>query len=266
LTRSKHLDGLAQSFDRHWAEGVDLNKTLDQAQRIGGELGTAWRRELLHAGCQVRSTANRGVLHPQIASDRAYDHLARVEPNSDLHEHAVAPPHFVGVALHSLLHAERGVACSQRVILMRERRAKESHCAVAPRLIHRSFEVVNRLHHPRNHGIQQFAGVFGITVSEQLHGAFEVGEENCDVLALAFQGRPGGKDLLGEMLGGVGLWRSEAGRRGLSRNGFSALEAELRVDGQFGLTLDAGERQTVSTIQTKLCMERVLVLAPRTLH
>jgi hypothetical protein len=137
------------------AANIDLNKTLDQAQRLGGELDTAWRRKLLHAGRQMRSTADRGVCHPQIASNRAYHHLARVEPNSDLHAHAVAPPHFIGVALYRPLHAKRGEASSQRVVLVGEGSAEESHNTVASRLVHHAFEVMDRLDHPFQHRIEE---------------------------------------------------------------------------------------------------------------
>src|SRR5262249_810014 len=102
----EHLDSLAEPLDRHWSKWGDLNKTRAKPQRLGGELDTAWRRELLHAGCQVRGTADRGIVHPQIASNRAYHDLAGVEPNANLHEQAIAPPHFIGVALHRLLHAK----------------------------------------------------------------------------------------------------------------------------------------------------------------
>ena len=72
----KHLDGLANSPDRHPAEGVDLDTALDLAQRLSGELDTPRRRELLHAGRHVRGSAYRRVVHSEIASDRANHDLA----------------------------------------------------------------------------------------------------------------------------------------------------------------------------------------------
>jgi hypothetical protein len=47
----KCLDRFTKSLDRHRAERVDLNKAIDQAQRRSSKLDSAWRRELLHAGC-----------------------------------------------------------------------------------------------------------------------------------------------------------------------------------------------------------------------
>src|SRR5262249_19392574 len=76
--------------------------------------------------------------------------------------------------------------------------------------------------------------------------------------------RLGGEDLFGEVLGGVGFRRRECG--GLTRNGLPALKAELRAGGQLGLTVSTDGRQTSSALQTELGLDRVFVLAPRTLH
>jgi hypothetical protein len=55
-------------------------------------------------------------------------------------------------------------------------------------------------HHPLDHRVEKFAGIFGIAVGEQLHGALEVGEQYRDLLAFAFEGRLRCEDLLGEVL------------------------------------------------------------------
>jgi hypothetical protein len=59
------------------------------------------------------------------------------------------------------------------------------------------------VHHQREDGIENLPRLFGITVGEQLHGALEVGEEDRDLLPLAFEGGLGDEDLLREVLGGV---------------------------------------------------------------
>jgi hypothetical protein len=61
------------------------------------------------------------------------------------------------------------------------------------------------LDHALQDRVQQLSGLFGIAVSQQLHGAFEIGEQHRDLLALAFQGGAGSQDLLREMRGGVCL-------------------------------------------------------------
>ena len=62
-------------------------------------------------------------------------------------------------------------------------------------------------------GSRSFRASSGSRSAEQLHRALEVGEEHGDLLALALEGALRGEDLLGEVLGGVGLGRSEAGDR-----------------------------------------------------
>jgi hypothetical protein len=67
------------------------------------------------------------------------------------------------------------------------------------------------LHHTFDYGVEELAGLLGISVGEQLHRALEVGEENRDLLALAFESRLGSEDLLGEVLGGIALGGAEPG-------------------------------------------------------
>jgi hypothetical protein len=63
---------------------------------------------------------------------------------------------------------------------------------------------VDGFHHPFEHGIENLTRFLGVAVGEQLHRAFQVGEEDGHLFALAFEGALGGEDLLGEVLGGVG--------------------------------------------------------------
>ena len=153
----------------------------------------------------MRRLADGRVVHVQIAADGAHDDLAGVEPDADLHVHAVGAAHLLRVALHLLLHPERRVAGPHGVVLVGERRAEERHDPVAHHLVHRALVAVDGLHHALEHGIEELARLLGIAVGEQLHRALEVGEQHGDLLALAFEGGLGGEDLLGEVLGGVGL-------------------------------------------------------------
>jgi hypothetical protein len=67
-----------------------------------------------------------------------------------------------------------------------------------------SFVAVHRVHHARQHGIEELARLFRIAVGEQLHGVLQVRKEHGDVLALAFQSAFGGEDLLREIGWGIG--------------------------------------------------------------
>ncbi len=52
-------------------------------------------------------------------------------------------------------------------------------------------------------GVQKLLGVFGVEVSDQLGGVFDVGKADGDLLAFAFQRTAAGADLVGQVLGGV---------------------------------------------------------------
>ncbi len=80
----EHFDRLGESLDRHRAKRGDLDEALGQAHCPSGEPDTAGRRELFHAGGQVRGLAHRGIVHAEIAPDRAHHDVAGVDPDADL--------------------------------------------------------------------------------------------------------------------------------------------------------------------------------------
>jgi len=174
-------------------------------QRPGSDPNAAGRRELLHARRQVRGLAHGGVVHAEVAADRAHHDLSGVDADADLHLHALRAAKLLRGAPHDVLHPERGIARPHGVIFMGERCAEEGHDAVAHHLIHGAFVSMDGLHHQREDGIENLTHFFGITVSEQLHGALDIGEQDRDLLPLALEGGLGGEDPLGEMFGGVGL-------------------------------------------------------------
>jgi hypothetical protein len=82
-------------------------------------------------------------------------------------------------------------------------RAEERHNPIAHDLINGPLIAMYRGHHALEHRVEERARLLRIAVSQQLHRAFEIGEEHRDLLALAFQGGLGGEDLLGQILRGV---------------------------------------------------------------
>jgi hypothetical protein len=72
--------------------------------------------------------------------------------------------------------------------------------------------------------IEDLSRFLGIAVGQQLHRAFEVGEQHGHLLAFALERGLGREDLLGEVFGGVRLGRREP-RFGccLGRDGLPAL-------------------------------------------
>jgi hypothetical protein len=100
----------------------------------------------------------------------------------------VRAAHLLGVATHGFLHGQGGVAGAHGVVLMRHRRSKQCHDAVAHDLIHRALIAVHSRHQALEHRIQDVPRLFGVAVGEQFHRALEVGEQYRDLLAFALQG------------------------------------------------------------------------------
>ncbi len=149
------------------------------------------------------------------------------------------------------------------MVLVRQRSAEEGHDAVAHHLVHRAFVAMDRLHHQLQHRVDDFARLLGIAVGEQLHRPLEVGEEHCDLLALAFEGTLRREDAFGEVFGGVGGGRSPRLSRSDRR---SALEAELCRRGQLCAAIWAASGERGSALLAELRLRRVVLAALGTLH
>jgi hypothetical protein len=91
------------------------------------------------------------------------------------------------------------------MVLVGHGRAEERHDAVAHDLVHGPLVAMDGLHHPLEHGVEQLARLLRVPVGEELHRALEVGEEDRDLLALAFERGLRGEDLLCEVPGRVAL-------------------------------------------------------------
>ncbi len=221
------LDRSAHPLDVDRPHGRDLDIALGQTQRFGRHQDRARSRQLLHPGRQVRRLPDRGVIHAEIAADRPHNNFACVQADANLDRHALGAPDVSRVPLHGLVHPQRRVTRSHRVVLVGERRAEERHDAVAHHLVDGALVVMDGVHHQREDGIENLTRLFGIAVGKQLHRALEVGEEDRDLLALALEGGLGGEDLLGKMLRGVRL-RGRRTNRGRCASGDSvaALKAE----------------------------------------
>jgi hypothetical protein len=241
--------------------------SLDQRQHLGRQQDRPRHRHLLHARRQVRRLPDRGVVHVEVAADRADDDLAGVEADADVHRHAERAMHALRVLADALLHAKRGVARSDRVLFVRDRRAEQRHDAVAHHLVDRALVVVHGFDHPLEHTVEQSARVLGVAVGEQLHRSLEVGEEHGDVLALALERVLRRADPLGQVRRGIGRRRCKArrsGRRGGRRRG--ALRTELRAGRKIAVAFGAARGQRRGALGAKFRSRRRLVLAAGTLH
>src|SRR5438445_4779770 len=68
--------------------------------------------------------------------------------------------------------------------------AKEGKDAIAGGLRYIALVAMDRVHHELQGGIDQAAGVCGVEVFDESHGALEVGKEGGDYPALAVCGTP----------------------------------------------------------------------------
>jgi hypothetical protein len=157
------------------------------------------------------------------------------------------------------------------VILVGDRRPEQRHDPVAHDLIDRALVAVDGLHHPFEHGVEELPGFFRILVGQQLHRPFQVREQDRDLLALPFEGTLGGEDLLGEVLGGVGLGGVESRPRhrvrGLgSAEPLTTLLAELGAELIRGAATRARSFEPSPTLLTEDGIAGVLVLAADTRH
>jgi hypothetical protein len=197
---SSHLvdvDRFFDALDRYWSQGLHRHIPFRQLEGVGRQQHRARGGELFHARRQVGRLANRAVVDAEITPNGSHHHLPRVETHPDLRPNAMIAPHLLGVPTDCHLHVERGVACPHCVILVGEGGAEEGHDPVAHHLVHGALVAVDGLHHPFEHRIQKLSGLLRIPVGEQLHRAFQVGEQDGHLLAFPFQGGLRGEDAFG---------------------------------------------------------------------
>jgi hypothetical protein len=88
----RHLEDfhrLGQPPHRHRPQRAHRHVALDQLERRRRQEDATRARELLHPRCEMRRLAHGRVVHVEVAPDGADNDLARVEPDADLHVHAV---------------------------------------------------------------------------------------------------------------------------------------------------------------------------------
>jgi hypothetical protein len=135
----------------------------------------------------------------EVVADTPNYHLPAVETYPDLHLDPMLTTEFFSIAMDGFLHNQGGIASPDRVILMGKRSPKQGHDSITQNLVHGSLVSVNRLHHRVQDRVQKPSSLFGIESCQQFHGTLDVGEEDGDLFALTFQGRPGLEDLLSSM-------------------------------------------------------------------
>jgi hypothetical protein len=205
----------------------------------------------------------------QVVAKGPHHHLAGVEPYPKLHSQAMRPPHRLTVAANSLLHGQGRIARAHGMIFMGNGRAEQGHNPVAHHLVHRALEAVHGVHHQLNNRVQELLRGLGIEPLDQPGGVLEVGEEDGDLLALAFQSSFGGEDFLGQIARGVaqrGWGRHSRRRWGLRRERGAALRTELGAGEHVRPALGAAGPQGAITLDAELRPVRGVSLTARAVH
>ena len=171
----------------------------------------------------------------QVIANRPHHHFARVETHPHAQLQAPRAAHRLGGGLHGRLHGQGRVAGAQGVVFVGNRGTKQGHNAIAEHLIHRALEAVHGVHHAMEGRIEELLGGFGIEAPDEFGGVLEVGKEHGHLLALAFQGRAGREDLVGEMGWRVGQWRPLLGWCGGACRGCARIPGP---DQHFALVID----------------------------
>jgi len=91
------------------------------------------------------------------------------------------------------------------MILVGDWSPEEGHDAIAEELVDRAFVTVDFGQDQVEGPGHQPMHFLGIEPLRERREARDVGEEHRDLLALSFQGAPGGQDLVREVLGSVAL-------------------------------------------------------------
>ena len=130
--------------------------------------------------------------------------------------------HLSAIAAYGLLHGQGSVTGPHGVVLMGHGSPKQGHNAIAHDLVDCPLIAMHGRHQAFEDRIEELAGLFWVTISEEFHRALEIGKQHGHLFALPFQGTAGHENLLGEIGGRVGARRRRCcpcGRYGNQRSG-----------------------------------------------
>ena len=102
----------------------------------------------------------------------AHHDFPGIKSHADLDLNAMRATDLFAIVTDALLHRQGRVAGADRMVLMRDRRAEQSHDAIAHHLIDGPLIAVDRRHHPFQHGVEEQAGLLGVAVSQHFMEPF----------------------------------------------------------------------------------------------
>src|SRR5437879_5711905 len=147
-------------------------------------------------------------------------------------------------ARQGMLHVERRVGRALGMIFMRDRRTKQRHKAIAEKLVHRTLIPMDPGEHELEGAVDERVHLLRVETLGKRGEARHICEQDRHLLSLAFERALGDQNLLGEVSGGVGLGRREAGLRASAGGDLvGALRTELRGRRELRATVCAGAGQ-----------------------
>ena len=115
------------------------------------------------------------------------DDFAGIHTNADRDRRFALGAKFRGILAQLVLHPQRRVERSQRVILVGDGRTEQRENAIAGRLHDVAVVVLHRVDHEAQRWIDDAAGFLGVELLHQFGGALDIGEQGGDGFAFALQ-------------------------------------------------------------------------------
>ena len=197
----EHGHRLGHALDLDAAPVAQLEIACDQPRRLLGEADVPGFGERFHAPRDADIVAERGIVHREVVADPADHHLARVEADADVELDGVPRTHALREGTHRVADVQGREAGWLGVIFMRYRRTEQRHDVIAGELVDRALEPMHAGGGDLEEILDDAKPLSGIEPFGEVHRALDIGEQDGDVLALAFQRRPRLADLVGEVFG-----------------------------------------------------------------
>ena len=190
-------------------EGVLLGKCFQQGQQGWDGVPEGFVKRQHMAGhfntdrARLIAVGDLEVGLEEVIADRTDDDLPSIEPDADLYIEPLAPSQLLRISSNRVLHPHRRITGPRRMVLMRQRRAKERHNPIAQDLVEGPLVAVDGLDQEVQHRIEEPPRLLWVAIGQQLHRPLQVGKQHGDLLALPFEGFAGIQDFLDEMGGGI---------------------------------------------------------------
>ncbi len=173
-------------FDLDRGDLLKLEVATHQVGCLLAHEHRARRRRGLQPGGQHGGVTERGVIHPQVVTDRPHHHQAAVDPDPDLH-------------LRPFGDAEGGKNRTAGMILMRDRRPEQRHEPIAEELVDRALIAVHLGERHPEETVDHQVKLFRPQLRRKRTGPHYVAKKHAHLLALTLDRAPHGQDLLAEM-------------------------------------------------------------------